>query len=134
MAGVDIASLSEEDQRLIDEQVAELERLERINRCERNLLEFSLEYFSEARNPGNDGNWDGFDITDVSEAPDFHREIAEIIDDISNVNLNDKVAVAAPRSHAKSTYLSKAEPCREIVYRKRKYEIIISETAGSIQR
>ncbi|WP_256717676.1 phage terminase large subunit [Paenibacillus sp. FSL R5-0636] len=128
MAGVDIASLSEEDQRLIDEQVAELERLERINRCERNLLEFSLEYFSEARNPGNDGNWDGFDIADISEAPEFHREIAEIIDDISNVNLNDKVAVAAPRSHAKSTYLSKAEPLREIVYRKRKYEIIISET------
>ncbi|WP_263560992.1 phage terminase large subunit [Paenibacillus polymyxa] len=50
------------------------------------------------------------------------------MDDVSNVNTNDKVAVAAPRSHAKSTYLSKAFPLREIVYRKRKYEIIISET------
>uniref|UniRef100_UPI000FDC9912 phage terminase large subunit n=1 Tax=Paenibacillus humicus TaxID=412861 RepID=UPI000FDC9912 len=50
------------------------------------------------------------------------------MDDVSNVNTNDKVAVAAPRSHAKSTYLSKAFPLREILYRKRKYEIIISET------
>ncbi|WP_239614731.1 phage terminase large subunit [Cohnella mopanensis] len=50
------------------------------------------------------------------------------MDDVSNVEVNAKVAVAAPRSHAKSTYLSKAFPLREIVYRKRKYEIIISET------
>lgn len=50
------------------------------------------------------------------------------MDDVSNVHTNDKVAEAAPRSHAKSTYLSKAFPLREIVYRKRKYEIIISET------
>ncbi|MCD9024325.1 phage terminase large subunit [Cohnella silvisoli] len=50
------------------------------------------------------------------------------MDEVSNVEVNAKVAVAAPRSHAKSTYLSKAFPLREIVYRKRKYEIIISET------
>lgn len=102
--------------------------MERIQRCETSLLDFALEYFSEARNPGNDGNWDGFDIVDISEAPAFHREIAALMDDVSNVHTNDKVAEAAPRSHAKSTYLSKAFPIREIVYRKRKYEIIISET------
>ncbi|AHM66867.1 hypothetical protein PPSQR21_032280 [Paenibacillus polymyxa SQR-21] len=99
-----------------------------INEAETDLIAFALEYFSEAKNPGNAGNWDGFDIVDVNEAPDFHREISVIMDDVSNVNTNDKVAVAAPRSHAKSTYLSKAFPLREIVYRKRKYEIIISET------
>ncbi|WP_404303937.1 phage terminase large subunit [Paenibacillus sp. DP01] len=106
----------------------ELERLEAIHNSETDLIAFALEYFSEAKNPGNAGNWDGFDITDVDEAPDFHREISVIMDDVSNVNTNDKVAVAAPRSHAKSTYLSKAFPLREICYRKRKYEIIISET------
>ncbi|MGG6477046.1 phage terminase large subunit [Paenibacillus sp. NRS-1775] len=99
-----------------------------INEAETDLIAFALEYFSEAKNPGNAGNWDGFDIVDVDEAPDFHREISVIMDDVSNINTNDKVAVAAPRSHAKSTYLSKAFPLREIVYRKRKYEIIISET------
>ncbi|MCM3784326.1 phage terminase large subunit [Neobacillus mesonae] len=50
------------------------------------------------------------------------------MDDVSNETTNDKVAVAAPRSHAKSTYLSKGFPVREVCYRKRKYEIIISET------
>lgn len=108
--------------------MSEYERLARIQRCETDLLEFALEYFSETRNPGNSGNWDGFDIADIADAPAFHREICDVMDDVSNVNVNDKVAVAAPRSHAKSTYLSKAFPLRELVYRKRKYGIIISET------
>jgi len=104
------------------------ERLERVRRCEGDLLEFAIEYFSEARNPGNDGNWEGFDITDVSEAPAFHREITDIMNDVSMRETNAKVAVAAPRSHGKSTYLSKAFPIHEVVYRLRKYIIIISET------
>lgn len=109
-------------------KATELERLERIQRCEGNLLEFSIEYFSDARNADNDGNWEGFDVTRVEEAPAFHQEIAEIINRVSNVETNAKVAVAAPRSHAKSTYLSKAFPVHEIAYRRRKYAIIISET------
>lgn len=115
-------------QREIGDAITELERLERISACEDDLLAFALEYFSEARNPGNAGNWDGFSITKVGEAPQFHREICDIMNDVSNVNVNAKIAVAAPRSHAKSTYLSKAFPLHEIVFRKRKYVIIISET------
>ncbi|CDN42077.1 Uncharacterized protein BN871_AT_00790 [Paenibacillus sp. P22] len=114
--------------RELDVVTEEYERLARINAGEDDLIAFSFEYFSEARNPGNAGNWDGFDIERLADAPAFHRDIAVIMDDVSNVNTNDKVAVAAPRSHAKSTYLSKAFPLREILYRKRKYEIIISET------
>ncbi|MFD2702777.1 phage terminase large subunit [Paenibacillus shunpengii] len=121
-------SLTSEEETELIALIEEADRLIRINESEVDLIAFALEYFSEAKNPGNAGNWDGFDITDVAEAPDFHREIAVIMDDVSNVVMNDKVAVAAPRSHAKSTYLSKAFPLREIVYRKRKYEIIISET------
>lgn len=110
------------------EKSTELERLNRIHRCEGNLLEFSIEYFSEARNPENDGNWDGFDIACVEEAPTFHREITDIMNVVSTEQVNAKIAAAAPRSHAKSTYLSKAFPVSEIVYRKRRYTIIISET------
>ncbi|WKB79654.1 phage terminase large subunit [Bacillus glycinifermentans] len=87
-----------------------------------------MEYFSDARNPDNEGNWEGFDVTCVEEAPEFHREITAIMNRVSNVETNAKVAVAAPRSHAKSTYLSKAFPVHEIAYRRRKYAIIISET------
>jgi predicted phage terminase large subunit-like protein len=92
------------------------------------LLEFSIEYFSEARNPENDGNWDGFDVTRVEEAPTFHVEITDIMNVVSTEQVNAKIAAAAPRSHAKSTYLSKAFPVHEIVYRNRRYTIIISET------
>lgn len=106
----------------------ELERLERIDRCEGNMIEFAIEYFSDARNPENDGNWDGFDITKAEDAPEFHREISEIMNVVSMEKVNAKIAAAAPRSHAKSTYLSKDFPVHEICYRKRRYIIIISET------
>ena len=109
------------------------QKLERVRRCEGNLLEFALEYFSESRNPGNDGNWDGFNLTDASEAPEFHREICDMMNDVSMRETNTKVAVAAPRSHAKSAYLSKAFPIHEVVYRLRKYIIIISETPAVSQ-
>lgn len=110
------------------EKRTELERLERIERCEGDSYEFALEYFSDARNPGNDGNWEGFDIPTKADAPDFHREMTEVIDDVSTVNTNAKVGIAAPRSHAKSTWFTKDFPISEVVYRKRKYIIIISET------
>ena len=110
------------------EKQNELSRLRRIHRCENDTLQFAIEYFSEAGNPGNDGNWDGFDVEDKSESPEFHREINEIMSEVSSDKVNAQVAVAAPRSHAKSSYLSKAFPIHQIVYRLRKYVIIISET------
>ncbi|WP_239544383.1 phage terminase large subunit [Virgibacillus halotolerans] len=110
------------------EKAEELERLRRIERCEMDTLQFAIEYFSEAGNPGNDGNWDGFDVADKSESPEFHKEINEIMSEVSSEKVNAQVAVAAPRSHAKSSYLSKAFPIHQIVYRLRKYVMIISET------
>ena len=106
----------------------ELDRLERIHRCETDTLEFAIEYFSEARNPGNAGNWDGFDLMDKTDAAEFHVEISGIMDEVSTTKRNAKTAVAAPRSHAKSTYLTKGFPLHQVVYRLRKYIIIISET------
>lgn len=110
------------------DKATELERLKRIHRCDGNLLEFSIEYFSDARNPENDGNWDGFDVTRVEEAPTFHREITDIMNEVSNDRPNAKVAAAIARSHGKSTYLSRAFPISEVLYRKRRYIITISET------
>lgn len=110
------------------DRLTELKRLERINRCELDTLAFDIEYFSEAKNKGNPGNWDGFTITDPSESPQFHREITDILNTVSTDKVNAKIAVAAPRSHAKSTYLTKGFPLHQVVYRKRKYIIIISET------
>src|SRR5699024_10422457 len=102
--------------------------LERVERCKGDMLEFAIEYFSEARNPGNPGNWEGFDLTAKDEAAEFHIEITDIMNDVSNEHINAKIAVAAPRGHAKSSYLSKDFPIHELVYRRRKYILIISET------
>lgn len=103
-------------------------RIERVNRCMGDLLEFVIEYFSEARNPDNPGNWDGFDLAEKSEAAEFHREITDMMNRVSNEDTNAKVAVAAPRGHAKSSYLSKAFPIHELLYRRRRYMLLISET------
>lgn len=119
---------TDDDAAELYELLNDLERLQRIHRAEVDLLYFSHEYFSEVRNEGNSGNWDGFDIPTVDDAAQFHKDICADIDEVSNVNKNDKIAEAAPRSHGKSSYLSKAAPLREICYRKRKYIIIISET------
>ncbi|AIQ13639.1 hypothetical protein PDUR_18240 [Paenibacillus durus] len=123
-----VAELTLEEEAELAQYLDEHERLTRIHRAESDLLYFALEYFSEAHNPGSAGNWDGFDITEVSEAPEFHREICETMDTVSMRTVNAKVARGAPRSHAKSTYLSRAFPAREIAYRHRKYIINISET------
>lgn len=54
--------------------------------------------------------------------------MTDVIDDVSTANTNAKTAIAAPRSHAKSTWFTKDFPIKEVAYRKRRYIIIISET------
>lgn len=124
----DLATLTEDMLVELDTYMSTLERLRRVHRSETDLLYFCWTYFSSVSNPENETNWAGFDLPTVDHAPRFHREISDIIDHISNVNRNGKVAVAAPRSHAKSSYLSKGEPLREICFRKRRYIILLSET------
>lgn len=105
--------------------LTEIKRLERIHRAEVDLLYFAYEYFGEHYNPDNSGNW--IPVT-IDKAPEFHHELCAIMNTVSTRDINAKIAWAAPRSHAKSSYLSKAFPLHEIVFRKRKYIIIISET------
>jgi predicted phage terminase large subunit-like protein len=126
--GANIASLMDDDLTELDGYASELERLSRIHRAEVDLMYFAWEYFSEKGNPENLGNWDGFDLDSPEDAAQFHQEICAIINVVSTEVLNKKVAVAAPRGHGKSTYLSKGAPLREVVYRKRKYIIVLSET------
>lgn len=64
----------------------------------------------------------------MEDAPDFHVKLSKILDAVSNRNRTARIAWAASRGHAKSAYLSNAFPVHEIVYRKRKMILIISET------
>lgn len=125
LVNVDIGDLPEDLRKELADTLAEHDRLVRINRAEADLIYFAYEYFGERYNPDNDGNWIPIDL---ANAPSFHREICGIMDVVSTRDTNAKISVAAPRSHAKSSFLSKAFPLHEIVYRKRKYAIIISET------
>ncbi|MCD2368947.1 phage terminase large subunit [Bacillus sp. BS3(2021)] len=111
---------------------AELTKLKRIHRSEVDMLYFFYEYFSEARNPGNPDNLVPTAEVDMNRAPDFHVKLSRILDSVSNKNRTARIAWAASRGHAKSAYLSNAFPVHEIVFRKRKMILIISETnAGS---
>jgi predicted phage terminase large subunit-like protein len=119
--------------------IDEFRRLSNIHRGEFDLLFFAYNWFGENLNPDNNGNWipefdaTGLKLVDKPEsilkyAPEFHNEICDIMNVVSSKEINKRVAVAAPRSHAKSSFLSKAFPIHEIVYRLRKYIIVISET------
>src|SRR5690625_988994 len=121
-------NLSYEETVELDTLIQELERYRRVHRAETDVLYLSMEYFSERYNPGNQGNWEDFDLETIDHAPDFHKEICERMDEISQNEKNAKDATAASRGHAKSTYLSRANPIREIVYRLRNYIIMISDT------
>lgn len=118
-------SLDDDELQELDEYITEIERLKRIHRGEVDLNYFGHEYFGDHYNSGNDGNW----IPSlIDESPEFHHELCKIMNVISNEKINDKIAWAAPRGHAKSSWLSKTFPIHEIVYRKRRYVILISET------
>lgn len=110
------------------ERLTLLARLERVQRCDGDLEQFAIEYFSEAGNPDNDGNWDGFDAQSKDDIAQFHHDLTAMMNRVSTEKKNAKVAAAIARSHGKSTWLSKGFPVAEIAYRRRKYIIIISET------
>jgi predicted phage terminase large subunit-like protein len=121
-------NLDSEQLELYIQTAKDLEKLQRIHRAEVDSMYFAWEYFSELRNPENSGNWDQFDLPTPEDAADFHKEINGIIDHVSNIETNAKICRAAPRGHGKSSYLSKSNPLREIVFRKRKFIVVISET------
>ena len=103
-------------------------KLERVERCKDSLEEFAIEYFTDAKNAGNDGNWDGFDAESADDLADFHKKLTDMMNRVSSRKKNAKVAAAIARSHGKSTWLSKGFPVKEIAYRRRRYIILISET------
>lgn len=125
---VSLGKASEYHKELLREDIAHLKKLKRIHRAEVDMLYFFYEYLSEARNPKNSGNLVPTPDVDMDDAPPFHKELSGILDSVSNYNKTAKICWSASRGSAKSAYLSNAHPLREIVYRKRKMIVIISET------
>ena len=62
---------------------------------------------------------------DPAPIPDFHREMWELV--TSN---HRQVAIAAPRSHAKSTAVTHAYILASVLFREDSYVVIVSDTVG----
>ena len=60
-----------------------------------------------------------------SKSPDFHREIAKTLIDMDS---GDKLAVVAPRDHAKSTFINLIYPLHRILFGEEKFLLLISES------
>jgi len=112
--------------------IKDLKQQYRVLRGEYDLLYFAYQYFSDSYNPDNDNNL----IPDnyrLKNAPDFHKELCGILDSL-NEDPTQKICWSVPRGHAKSAYLSNIFPIHQIVYEKRHYILIISETESASKK
>jgi phage uncharacterized protein (putative large terminase), C-terminal domain len=105
-----------------------LQREYRLERSKQDILYFAYEYFSADRNPDNADNIIPSGVQ-LSDAPDFHRQLCDTLYEVAWVNPTKNIGWSAPRGHAKSAYLSNIFPIYVIVHDLRKYIILISETA-----
>lgn len=121
-----------EDQLVLFEKAQALQREYRILRSEYDVLYFAYEYFSYHRNELNENNLipEG---TIFDNAPAFHKELCEKLDEL-NKNVTKRIGWSVPRGHGKSAYLSNVFPVHQIVFQKRKYIIIVSETEKMAQK
>lgn len=105
----------------------ELVRLKRVHRAEHDVLYFGMSYFSADGNPDNDENLIPEGVN-VDNAADFHKELAGMLDDVTLGKVKRNIAWACPRRHAKTAWLSNIYLTHQIVFRKRKYIVLFSET------
>jgi len=60
-----------------------------------------------------------------NKSPDFHREIAKTL---ISMNAGEKLAVVAPRDHAKSTFINLIYPLHRILFGEERFLLLISES------
>lgn len=105
----------------------ELKRIMRVHRGERDVLYFGMTYFSADGNANNDENLIPAGV-DENNAADFHKQLCEMLNDVTMGRVKRNIAWACPRRHAKTAWLSNIYLVHQIVYRKRKYVVLFSET------
>lgn len=105
----------------------ELIRLKRIHRGEHDVLYFGMEYFSEDGNPDNPDNLvpEGVNIGNAAE---FHRQLTDMLNEVTKGRVDRHIAWACPRQHAKTAWLSNIFLIHQIVYRHKRYIVLFSET------
>ncbi len=116
-----------EDPNIIESALLKAEQAYRIARSEFDILYFTYEYFSEDRNPGSESNVIPANVT-IFDAPHIHRELCHTLHQVSNVVRTMRIVQSMPRGHGKSLYLSNIFPLHQIIFRKRRFILIVSET------
>ena len=125
-------TLEEYDKARCIQAIKQLALAKRKLRCEYDVLFFMYEYFSHDRNPENEDNLvpEG---TTYEDAPAIHYELCRKLDEL-NEKPTKKICQSMPRGHAKSAILSNAFPVHQVVFKKRPYILIVSETEGMARR
>lgn len=129
------AALEMGDQEVAEDILDELRYYSKVYRITRgyfDVLYFAYEYFSEERNPENETNLIPKGVY-IDDAPPFHQELCSKLDDLTTVNPRKNICWGASRGSGKSAYLSNIYPTHSVVYRTRKYIMIISETVSMSQ-
>ena len=103
------------------------EQLERINESEFDVARFAIEYFSDDGNPENDENLipKGGNYDNMSK---FHHEFCSMLSSVAKDEVDEHIAWACPRQHAKTAYGTNIYPVHQAVYRHRTFIIVVSET------
>lgn len=112
-----------------EELLEQMEREYRIARSEYDILYFTYEYFSDDRNPDNDDNLIPAGVS-IEDAPKFHIDLCHKLEEQSLYKPTKNICWAAPRGHAKTMFNSNTYPIHELVFNKRQFILIISETAN----
>lgn len=112
---------------------AELTKLKRVHRASNDVAYFTYTYLSDQDNPDNEDNIvrnadDGKLHEPLDKMAQIHREFFDLCDHVDHVERNANLAIAAARGHSKSGMFSNAFPLHQVVFRKRKYILVISET------
>jgi len=119
--------IQEHELHALENDLDDLDRMRRIHRGEYDFLYFMYEYFSEDRNPGNPSNLIPAGVT-MEDAADFHRELSGLLNNVTRGETDKKVSWVVGRGHAKTAYLSNGYLAHQIVYRLKKYIVLVSAT------
>ena len=120
-------ALMESQVRTLIADKKELVKLRRIHRAEYDVLYFSMEYFSEDGNADNPDNLIPAGVN-VSNAADFHRQLTDMLNDVTAGKAERHIAYAVPRQHAKTAWLSNIFLAHQIVFKHKRYIVLFSET------
>lgn len=83
-----------------------------------------MTYFSEDGNVDNPENLIPAGVN-VHNAADFHRQLCDMLDDVTKGVAKRHIAWACPRRHAKTAWLSNIYLVHQVVYRKRRYIVLV---------